>query len=144
LRFDRVCTDAIIYVNGTECGRIAWPWGSVDITSAITPGQTADIRVLVAAVADAEQAGAFWQNAFTDVSYTPASLKSRGLTGSVFLESRSSEARVTDIFVRTSTRKKEISLDVEFTGVKQSGRVEVVADMLSEKARWRGASRRMP
>jgi beta-galactosidase len=133
LRFDRVCTDAIIYVNGTECGRIAWPWGSVDITSAITPGQTADIRVLVAAVADAEQAGAFWQNAFTDVSYTPASLKSRGLTGSVFLESRSSEARVTDIFVRTSTRKKEISLDVEFTGVKRPGRVEIVADMLSER-----------
>ncbi|HEY5480357.1 MAG TPA: sugar-binding domain-containing protein, partial [Verrucomicrobiae bacterium] len=25
LRFDRVCTDAIVYVNGTECGRIAWP-----------------------------------------------------------------------------------------------------------------------
>jgi beta-galactosidase len=133
LRFDRVCTDAIVYVNGTECGRIAWPWGSVDITSAIKPGQAADIRVLVAAVPDAEQAGAFWQNAFTDVSYTPASLKSRGLTGSVFLESSSSEARVTDVFVRTSTRKKEISLDVELTGVKQSGRVEIVTDMLNEK-----------
>jgi Glycosyl hydrolases family 2, sugar binding domain len=26
LRFDRVCTDAIVYVNGAECGRIAWPW----------------------------------------------------------------------------------------------------------------------
>ena len=39
--------------------------------------------------------------------------ESRGLTGSVFLESRSSEARVTDVFVRTSTRKKDVSLDVE-------------------------------
>ena len=70
LRFDRVCTDAIVYVNGTECGRIAWPWGSVDITSAVTPGQTADVRVLVAAIADAEQVGTFWQNAFMNVSYT--------------------------------------------------------------------------
>jgi hypothetical protein len=42
---------------------------------------------LVAAIADAEQVGTFWQNAFMTVSYTAASLRSRGLTGSVFLES---------------------------------------------------------
>ena len=71
LRFDRVCTDAIVYVNGTECGRIAWPWGSVDITSAVTPGQTADVRVLVAAIADAEQVGTFWQNALSSTSPSP-------------------------------------------------------------------------
>ncbi|MCX6905155.1 MAG: hypothetical protein NTW03_17085 [Verrucomicrobia bacterium] len=41
LRFERLCTDAMVYVNGTECGRIAWPWGSVEITPAVTPGQTA-------------------------------------------------------------------------------------------------------
>jgi len=67
------------------------------------------------------------------VTYSSASLKSRGLTGSIFLESRSSEARVTDVFVRTSTRKNEIALDVELTGVKQAGPVQVVADMLNEK-----------
>ncbi|MBU6401095.1 MAG: alpha-L-fucosidase, partial [Verrucomicrobia bacterium] len=133
LRFDRVCTDAIIYVNGKECGRIAWPWGSVDITSAVTPGQRVDVQVLVAAIADADQVGTFWQNAFMNVTYAPASLRSRGLTGSVFLESRSSEAHVTDVFVRTSTRKHEVSLDVELTGVQQAGPVRVVADMLNEK-----------
>ena len=108
LCFDRVCTDAIVYVNGAHCGNIAWPWGSVDITSAVKPGQTADIRVLVAAIADAEKVGTFWQNALSDtVSFSSAELKTRGLTGSVFLESRSSKARVTDVFVRTSTRKKK-------------------------------------
>jgi beta-galactosidase len=133
LRFDRVCTDAIVYVNGKVCGRIAWPWGSVDITSAVTPGQTANVRVLVAAIADAEQVGTFWQNAFMNVSYSASRLRARGLTSSVFLESRYSEACVTDVFVRTSTRKKEIALDVELTGVRQAGSVQVVADMLSEK-----------
>jgi beta-galactosidase len=133
LRFDRVCTDAMVYVNGTECGRIAWPWGSVDITSAVTPGQTVDVRVLVAAIADAEQVGTFWQNAFMNVTYAPASLRSRGLTGSVFLESRLSEAHVTDVFVRTSTRNKAVSLDVELIGVKQAGQVQVIADMLNER-----------
>lgn len=133
LRFARVCTDAIVYVNSKECGKIAWPWGAVDVTSAVTPGQMAEVRVLVAAIADAEQVGTFWQNAFMNVSYSAASLKSRGLTGSVFLESRSSEAQVTDVFVRTSTRKKEISLEVELSGVKQAGAVEMVAEMLNEK-----------
>lgn len=133
LRFDRACTDAIVYVNGTECGKVTWPWGEVDITSAVQPGQTANIRVLVAFIADAEQVGTFWQNAFMDVTYAAASLKSRGLVGSVFLESRLSPARVTDVFVRTSTRKKEVALDVELTGVKQAGAVHVVADMLNER-----------
>jgi beta-galactosidase len=133
LRFDRVSTDAIVYVNGTKCGKIAWPWGSVDITSAVKPGETADVRVLVAAIADAEQVGTFWQNAFSNVSYTTASLKSRGLISSVFLENRSSEARVTDVFVRTSTRKREIALDVELTGVTQPGPIQVTAEMLNEK-----------
>ncbi|HLX61180.1 MAG TPA: glycoside hydrolase family 2 TIM barrel-domain containing protein [Planctomycetota bacterium] len=134
LRFDRVSTDAMVYVNGTQCGKIAWPWGSVDITSAVKPGQTADIQVLVAAIADAEKVGTFWQNALSDkASFSSAKLKTRGLTGSVILESRSSEAQVTDVFVRTSTREKNVAVDVELSGVKQAGAVHIVADMLNEK-----------
>lgn len=133
LRFDRVSTDALVYVNGTECGRVTWPWGSVDITKAVTPGQTAQIRVLVAAIADPEKVGSFWQNAFANVSYASAALETRGLTGSVALESRASAARVTDVFVRTSTRKKELALDVELSGVQQAGQVHFVASMLDQK-----------
>jgi hypothetical protein len=51
----------------------------------------------------------------------------------VYLESRSSEAYVSDAFVRTSTRKKDVALDVDLSGVKQAGRVHFVADMLNEK-----------
>ena len=133
LRFERVSTEAIVFVNGKECGKISWPWGSVDITSAVTPGQTAEVRVLVAAIADAEQVGTFWQNAFMNVSFSAASLKTRGLTGNVFLESRASEARVTDVFVRTSTRKQAVSLDVELSGVTHAGTVHAVAEMLNDK-----------
>ena len=133
LRFDRVCTDAIVYVNGQECGKVPWPWGTVDITRAVTPGQTANVQVLVAAIADSQMVGHFMQNALLDVSYIAARLRTRGLTGSVYLESRSSEAYVSDAFVRTSTRKKDVALDVDLSGVKQTGRVHFVADMLNEK-----------
>ena len=133
LRFDRVSTDAMVYVNDSPCGKIAWPWGDVDITKAIKPGQTATIRVQVAAIADAQKVGTFWQNALSDtVTFSSARLKTRGLTGSVILESRASEARVTDVFVRTSTRKKEVALDVELSGIQQAGSVQFTADMLGE------------
>jgi len=133
LRFERVSTDAIVYVDGKRCGTVGWPWGSVDITPAVTPGRTAQIRVLVAAIADPEKVGQFWQNALSSVTYTPARLQTRGLTGTVFLESRCSESLVTDVFVKTSTRKKILSLDVELVGVKQAGHAEFVAEMLNEK-----------
>ena len=133
LRFDRVCTEAIVYVNGKDCGQVPWPWGSVDITRAVTPGETADIRLLVAAIADSGMVGHFWQNAFMDVTYTAARLATRGLTGSVYLESRLSEAHVSDVFIRTSFRSKDIALDVDLADVKQAGGVHFVADMLNEK-----------
>jgi beta-galactosidase len=133
VRFERVCTDARVYVNGTPCGTVAWPWGAVDITQAVTPGGTADIRVLVAAIADPEKVGSFWQDAFSNVSYTDAKLHTRGLTGRVWLESRSSEAQVTSVFVRTSTQSKNIALDVDLAGVRQAGRVQFTAEMLDEK-----------
>jgi beta-galactosidase len=132
LRLDRVCTDAEVYVNGMRCGRVNWPWGSVDITRAVTAGTTAEIRLLVAAVADAEKVGEFWQNALSDVTYRSATLTTRGLTGSVHLESHASAARVTDVFLRPSTRKKDISIDVELAGVTRAGQARFVAEMLDE------------
>ena len=65
-------------------------------------------------------------------SYSVARLGSRGLIGDVYLDSRTSDPHVTDVFVRTSTRQKSVSLDVELTGVKQAGQVHFVADMLDE------------
>jgi hypothetical protein len=143
LRFDRVSTDAIVHVNGRRCGEIAWPWGSVDISSAVEPGKTADIRVLVAAIADAEKVGTFWQSTLSDtVTYSSARLKTRGLTGHVFLESRRSQACVTDVVVRTSTRKKNVSLDVELSGLTQAGPVRIVAACSMRRGEWRRASPR--
>ena len=62
-----------------------------------------------------------------------ASLKSKGLIGDVFLRSRPIGARVGDVFVRTSIRKKEVALDVELVDVKQAGKVQFVAEMLDSK-----------
>ena len=50
LELSRVSTDAVVYANDIECGRIEWPNGSVDITKAVKPGESVTLRLLVVAV----------------------------------------------------------------------------------------------
>src|SRR5919199_457287 len=35
----RLSTDAVVYVDGVKCGEIDWPYGAVDITKAVKPGE---------------------------------------------------------------------------------------------------------
>ena len=49
LEFERLSTDARVFVNDQECGEAHWPEGAVDITRAVTPGKEATLRVLVVA-----------------------------------------------------------------------------------------------
>src|SRR5450759_5366062 len=41
LEFERLSTDARVFVNDRECGEMHWPEGTVDITRAVTPGKDA-------------------------------------------------------------------------------------------------------
>ncbi|MBD0395697.1 MAG: beta-galactosidase, partial [Microcoleus sp. C1-bin4] len=50
----RVSTDAVIFVNGINCGQIAWPYGTIEITKAAKPGQNT-LSILVVAVSDEKE-----------------------------------------------------------------------------------------
>ncbi len=52
LDLDRVSTDAIVFVDGKAAGEVRWPCGEVDITSLVTPGREAVVRLRVLAVDD--------------------------------------------------------------------------------------------
>ena len=133
LRLQRVSTDATVYVNGQECGRIEWPAGTVDITDAVTPGDEADLNLLVVAVADAGQVTRFMG---PNQSYkAEAKLSTRGIIGDVLLESRPPTSFVSDVFVQPSTRLKRVAVDVELSGVARPGTVDIVGEMLDESGR---------
>jgi beta-galactosidase len=51
------------------------------------------------------------------VTTQAATLESKGLISDVLLESRPQNSFVSDVFVQPSTRKKQVTLDVELTGV---------------------------
>jgi len=132
LSLARVSTDAIVYANGQKCGVINWPSGEVDISDAVQSGQDATLWVQVMAATQGSVTG------FMDpgrVVTQKASLESRGLIGDVFLCSRPRGTYVSDVLVRTSTRKKEVAVDVQLTGIKQAGPVQVVAKMLDEQGK---------
>jgi beta-galactosidase len=126
LDLSRVSTDAEVFLNGESCGRVEWPGGTVDLTAAAKPGGN-QLAILVNAT-QTETVGWNLMGVEPDqVHKTEAKLSARGIIGEVFLESRPKGAHVSDVFVQTSTRKHELKLSVELSGLAQAGDVEFSA-----------------
>jgi len=135
LDLSRVSTDAVVYANGVECGRIEWPNGSVDITKAVKAGEPATLRLLVMAVPEGQDV-AVYMGVGNDQTWTqPAQLASRGIIGEAFLRSLPAGPRVSDVFVRPSVRQKRLALDVEVSGLKQAGLVGLTARLVNESGK---------
>lgn len=129
----RVSTDAIVYVNGIHCSEINWPYGAVDITRVVKPGEEAILTILVVAAADEKEKTVIMSP--NEMYKTEAKLASRGLIGEVRLLSLPQGPHVSDVFVHTSTRKQQIELDVELQGVQQAESVQFIAEMLDENGK---------
>jgi len=129
LNFQRVSTDAWIYVDGKEAGRIGWPGGEVNITSLVQPGQDANLRVFVAASPSSDKVGTFMGPGAGQVSFAEATLPSKGIIDDVLLESRLQEQYISDVFVQPSTRQQQITLDVELAHVQPASQVQFIARM---------------
>jgi beta-galactosidase len=133
LEIGRVSTDAVVYVNGKSCGQINWPWGRVDITDAVTPGQPAKVSLFVAATLHQKTLQRMMGDAPGQAFKEKAKLRTRGITEPVVLHSRPRGPHVSDVFVQPSVRKQQITLDLELTGVSEAGPVKLVAKMLDEQ-----------
>jgi beta-galactosidase len=135
LDFHRVSTDAVVFVNGKKCGTLAWPGnvGSVDITSAVTPGQMATLRLLVAATGDEPEAKKFRDSGDGQAVQKKSALEARGLIGEVAVRSRpKAGAHLRDVFVRTSTRDNLLLVETELNGMKVTETTHFVARVFDE------------
>ncbi|MGD0498044.1 MAG: glycoside hydrolase family 2 TIM barrel-domain containing protein [Bryobacteraceae bacterium] len=148
VQFERLSTDARVFVNDRECGEAHWPEGVVDITRAVTPGKEATLRVLVVAALDESAVQALLAGNEPAPAAPPAvatrggaaagptpSLAARGLIGDVLLYCRPAGPHIDSIYVRPSTRQKQLALEVELAGVSRGGNVHFTAVMLDEKGR---------
>ena len=127
----KVSTDAVIYVNGKKAGGIEWYSGMVDISKYVQYGKQNLIQIFVIATGNEGEIPVLMGTASTQVSFTKASLQSRGITGDVWLSSRPKNTFVSDVFVQTFVRQNKIIMDVEIAGIKNAGAVAVTASMVN-------------
>jgi beta-galactosidase len=118
LALQRVSTDAIVYVNGTECGAISWPSGEVEIGREAKPGVECMLSILVSATTEGANRTFLDPGRVVDRS---AALESKGPIGDVTIACRPKGLHISDVFVQTSTRKHELRLDVELSGATGAG-----------------------
>lgn len=130
VRFDRVSTDATVWIDDHEVGQIRWPWGVIDLSKHLTPGATHRLRVAVVSVNDRSTVTNFM--GYVDEPTQKAELDSRGIIGSVRLLARPAQGRLDDLLLRPSVREKALSIDLELDGVTTAGEIDVSAQALDE------------
>ena len=131
VNFERVSTEAIVFLDGKEAGKLEWPGGTVNLTRTAKPGRPQTLRLYVVATPDA-----------VDLDYMgigqntarKATLETRGITGDVVLSCRPGGSWIGGIFIQPSVRAKNLKLTVEWSGKAPTAPVacEVVAK------RWPG------
>ncbi len=130
LDFQRVSTDAEVFVNGKSAGQIRWPGDIVDLTPHVQARQEANLRLRVIAVDDRSQVEVYMGYLQTEMK--PVTLDNKGIIGDVNLISRPRGGHVRDALLRPSTRQKLLNVDIELGEVTQAGTVALTAQMLDE------------
>ncbi len=130
LDIGRVSTDARIYINNLQCGEVQWPSGTIDITKLAPANSTIDLRILVASVSnERERTVVMGPN---QVITKPASFDAKGLVGDIRLLSLPKGPYIQDVAIQTSTRDRQIKLQVALGELSQAGPVQFQAQMLRE------------
>lgn len=133
LELGRVSTDAKVMLDGKPVGQIRWPGGEVDLTDHIRPGQDQVLTILIVATPEEGLVLRLMENATAQITQQKSTLNSKGLTGDVLLKSRPRGVNIQDLFVKTSTRKKELALEVDLADVARSEPATLTARLLNIK-----------
>jgi len=118
LNVGRVATDATVFVDGKEAGKVNWPQGTVNLTNFVQPGQEATLTLLVVATLTRTEVMQLmgYENAAANPT-VQATLQAAGLVGHVWLDGVPRGPRLDDVWVQTSTRRGELSVQAETSGM---------------------------
>jgi len=126
---------AVVCIDGKSMGRIGFPGGEVDVTSACQPGRTHLLSLGVKALPLAEEVAVF--NDTNAPGRQRGRVERKGLCGDAFLVSMPAGARIGDVKVNTSVQKWEITLDVALAGLDSNAsyRLQALVTDKSQKAK---------
>ncbi|MDP3850032.1 MAG: hypothetical protein Q8Q59_05985, partial [Luteolibacter sp.] len=138
LDLQRVCTDAVVFIDGREAGKISWPGGEVDLTAAVKPGKTHSLLVKVVAVADKGEVTRFMGIGEGQILKEKVILATRGIVGDVILSCCPVGAHLTGCGIRTTVKAPSadgkspaqgdaLTLVVDYAGLRAAGEVTLTA-----------------
>ncbi len=133
--FQRISTDATFWVNDKPAGTVNWPEGELDITNLVKAGEEVTLRAFVVATIEPGEALVMMGDAPGQNWTAKKELQSAGIVGNVTLQSRPRGVYVSDVYVQPSVRKKQLGVDIELSGVTQSGPVQLVGSLVDENGR---------
>ncbi|MEI6073489.1 MAG: glycoside hydrolase family 2 TIM barrel-domain containing protein, partial [Verrucomicrobiae bacterium] len=127
----RISTDALVYVDGKRAGQLKWPGGELDITAFCAPGKTSRLTMLVEAKLVNKEVVNYMGPAPEQITKGSASLNSKGIIGDVLLCALPAKGHVDSLKIQTSTRRKNLTLDLTLKGVAPGTELAVTADLLN-------------
>ncbi len=133
LDFERIATDAVVFIDGNVADTIHWPWGSVDITNLVKAGNVHALDVFVIAASPVGKYFNFMGTANAMVTLRDEKLNSKGITGEVFLKKFPEKKLVEDVFVQTSYRKNEIDFELELGDIPPGNKILIEVEIIDEK-----------
>jgi hypothetical protein len=111
LSADYLNSVATVYVDGKKIGKLCFPAGELDLTSAVQPGSKHVLSVFVEALPLKETVLAF--NDTNTPQEIKGSVNYRGLCGDVFLTSTPAQARVTNVKIDPSVRQWSLTVHAD-------------------------------
>lgn len=125
LDFGMVQTHAKVFIDGKSAGELWFPGGQVDVGPLVRPGGEHVLSVLLTArPLDAESAVFM---APDRVFKDKVTIKIKGLTGDVFLQSEPASASISDLRISCSTRKGSITFDTAIANAPAGERLSMTA-----------------
>jgi len=112
LKIDKIYTDAVIFIDGKECGKITFPSGKVNISDFVRSKGEHTLTILVLSTPNPALVDRWDEDRSTEKS----NLRVRGIVGNVILKIRPREFFIEDVFIKTSVKEKK--MNVEFTVIK--------------------------
>ncbi|TAG08473.1 MAG: hypothetical protein EAZ42_10470 [Verrucomicrobia bacterium] len=106
--FQRVSTDALVFLDGRKVGELHWPGGSVDLTPHVQFGAKHQLRLHITAVASEKELLIAMREDYADKGNS--GLRHRGIIGDVVMTSEPAGPTLQPIAVNCSVQKSEISL----------------------------------
>lgn len=133
--FDRISTDAIVFIDETAIDTINWPGGVVNITNYVAPGKSYNLNLFVMATAEKGNTFKLMGTADAMVTKVKSKLTTCGITGEVYLKTQPQGINISDVFVQTSVRKKQIQVDVEISDCQKTGNYNLKTSIVDKNGK---------